>query len=127
MFSTELSTGFLVLSLLLVAFALAVFWWIKAVAVRVAAAIEYLHNQNKNAVSLRRIAELEGTMAELSDSYEALLKSVRKLGARARTRANREPEADPVVESGGKAPADEVERARYKARLREALRKDGRL
>lgn len=118
MFSTELSTGFLVLSLLLVLFAVAVFWWVKALAVRVSEAIAYLHQQNKNSVSLRRIAEVESTLTELSDSYEVLLKSVRKLGARARTRANRDKGGDSPIDSGA-GPGDEVERARYKAQLRE--------
>jgi hypothetical protein len=93
---------------------------------RVSAAIAYLHTQNKNAVSLRRIAELETTLTELSDSYEVLLKSVKRLGARARTRAARQNGQD-KPELPDTAPAEEAERAAYKSRLREKLRKEGRL
>lgn len=102
-----------------------IYLWIRTVTARIHAAIQYLHNQNKNAVSLRRIAELETTVAELSDAYEAVLKSVRKLGARARTRANREKRGNGVdLET---VPPDEAEKAAYKQRLRAKLREEGRL
>ena len=126
MFSTELSTFLLVLCLLLVAFSLSVFYWIKALAVKVSAAIEYLHTQNKRALSLRRIAELEATLTELSDSYETLLRSVKKLGARSRARARRANGSD-SVDLGASPPSDEAKRAEYKAQLREELRQKGRL
>jgi len=124
MFSTELSTGFAVFCLVGVAFGLALWWWVRAVSARINDALHYLHTQNKNAVSLRKLAELEAGLSELSDSYEVLLTSVKKLGARARARAARENGSKPV-DSG--PPDGEADRAAYKARLRDQLRKDGRL
>jgi hypothetical protein len=126
MFSTELSTILALFGASSLMVAAILFYIIRRMSQRVSAAITYLHTQNKNSVSLRRLAEVEATLVELSDSYEALLKSVRKLGARLRMRANRqngvkEPELPENV------PAEESERAAYKAKLREKLRKEGRL
>lgn len=126
MFSTELSTFLALFGGFSLMVAAALFYIVRRNGQRVSAAVAYLHTQNKNAVSLRRIAELEGTVAELSDSYEALLKSVRKLGARSRMRAGREKAKDDV-DLGPSAPAEEAERAAYKSKLRNKLRKEGRL
>lgn len=126
MFSTDLSTFLVVFAAFLLMCASYVAYKVRRMANRVAAAVTYLHTQNKNAVSLRRIAELESTLTELSDSYEVLLKSVKKLGARARTRAARE-KAGNGLDLDTSPPADESSRAAYKAKLRENLRKEGRL
>lgn len=126
MFPTDLSTVFAIFGAVSLAFAAVLLYIVKRLGQRVSAAIRYLHTQNKNAVSLRRIAELEATLTELSDSYEALLKSVRKLGARARMRAGRQNGAN-ETELGESAPAEEAGRAAYKSKLREKLRKEGRL
>lgn len=42
----------------------------------------YVGAENKRSQALRRIAELEGTVTELADSYHALLKSHKKLRSR---------------------------------------------
>lgn len=126
MFSTDLSTILAMFGAFCLVVASILFYVNKRLAQRVSAAIAYLHTQNKNAVSLRRIAELEATLTELSDSYEVLLKSVKKLGARARTRAARQNGTDEADLSSA-PPAEEAERAAYKSRLREKLRKEGRL
>lgn len=43
---------------------------------------DYVGAENKRSQALRRIAELEGTVTELADSYHALLKSHKKLRSR---------------------------------------------
>lgn len=126
MLSTDLSTFALVFGAFLIACASVLFYIVRKMAQRVAAAVAYLHTQNKNAVSLRRLTEIETTLAELSDSYETLLRSVKKLGARARTRAARANGKD-EADLSQPAPAGESERASYKSKLREKMRKEGRL
>lgn len=126
MFSTELSTILALFGGFSLMISAILFYIVRAYGQRVSAAIHYLHTQNKNAVSLRRIAEMETTLTELSDSYDALLKSNRKLGARLRMRANRQNGRE-EPELPGNVPAEETERAAYKAKLREKLRKEGRL
>lgn len=126
MLSTELSTFFLISSVLLLAFCVAIYWWVLKLARYCRDAVAFVQNQNKNAVSLRRIAELEAVATELLDSYNALLESHRKLRSRIGMRITRENRKENGLESET-PPPDEAGRAGYKAKLREKLRKDGRL
>lgn len=88
---------------------------------------EYVRNQNKNAVSLRRMAELSAEVTDLRDAYEAILESHKKLRARIGMRATREKRNGAEIPIESTAPADETERLAYKNRLRAKLRKEGRL
>ncbi len=53
-------------------------------------AVEYVQTQNKKAVTLRRMAEVEASLTDLTDSYEALLAAHKKLRSRINMRAVRE-------------------------------------
>lgn len=88
----------------------------------------YVHNQNKNAVSLRKIAELDAAVTELTDAHYALYESNKKLRARIGMRAVREKRKS--AENGvdlTAVPADEGARLEYKRKLRNKLKAEGRL
>ncbi len=131
MLSTEMLTGFNIgiatLAVLLVLFCLFAYRWMVALAQYCREAVEFVQAQNKNAVSLRRIAEVEATLTELLDSYDALLRSHKKLRARIGMRIGRQEKANGVDSDSKEPPTDEATRAAYKSRLREKLRKEGRL
>jgi len=89
-------------------------------------ACDFVVNQNKNAVSLRRLTELETTLTELLDSYDALLTSHKKLRSRIGMRQLRDKPKANGVDSDA-PPADEAGRAAYKSRLRNELKQKGML
>lgn len=120
---TELSPFFAIFCGVAVIFCIFLYVWMRRLAEYCRDAVEYVRNQNKNAVSLRQIAELDATVTELSDSYSALLTSNKKLRARIGMRATREKRQN--EQDLGPAPADEVDRARYKAKLRETAKQTG--
>ncbi len=125
----ELSTGvswFLgAFALLFVFFCSAVAWLSLRLVAYCRAAVEFVRNQNKNSVSLRKMAEVEATLTDLSDSYEALLESHRKLRSRIGMRKIRQKRQDDV--NSDSVPSGEAEKARYKAALRAQLQREGRL
>jgi len=97
MLSTELSP-FLIGFLALVAlFACYVTYFVIKLANYCKLAVHFVENQNKNAVSLRRMAEVEATLTDLTDSYDALLAQHKKLRSRIGMRK--------VREDAGKKPA----------------------
>lgn len=53
-------------------------------------AVEFVQNQNKNAVSLRKMAELETAVTDLSEAYDCLIKGHRKLRSRIGMREKRQ-------------------------------------
>ncbi len=123
MLSTDLSTFWVVL-----AGAQSVFWLVLAVwcwkAVRYSMqAAEFVQQQNKRSVGLRRLAEVEATLTELLDSYNALLTSHKKLRARIGMRAGREKRHN--ANAGDVVPSDEAGRAAYKAELRADAKSKG--
>lgn len=83
MFSTDLSTIALVF-VAVVTLCVAVWGWFVARRAQKYASdcATYVAEANKRSQSLRRIAELEGALTELADSYHALLKSHKKLRSR---------------------------------------------
>jgi len=121
MLSNELSTAVAVFSALCVALALVGFVWMRKLAVYCRDAVEFVHAQNKNSISLRRMAEVEATLTELTDSYHALLDSHKKLRSRIGMRIVREEAHD--------APGNGVDAATTtdKDALRKQLRAAGRL
>lgn len=86
-------------------------------------ATEFVQNQNKRSVSLRRTAELEATVTELLDSYQSLLTSHKKLRARIGMRNTRQKAGNGVDSTV--APADEAGRAAYKSQLRADAKSKG--
>jgi hypothetical protein len=116
MLSTDLSTvwAFLLVVSWVFWLGLAVWCW-KAARYSMRAA-EYVQEQNKRSLGLRRMAEVETTLTELLDSYNALMTSHKKLRARIGMRAGREKRNN--GQSGDVVPSDEAGRAAYKTALR---------
>lgn len=88
---------------------------------------EYVRTENKNAVSLRRIAELEVALTDLVDSYHALLKGHKKLRARigmreVRLRRGNGEDANVPLGPGAVSPTETD-----KDKIRAAARAQGRL
>ena len=82
-----------------------------------------MQSENKRAVTLRRMAEVEATLTELLDSYDALLTSHKKLRARIGMRAGREKRTNGA--SPDTVPSDEAGRAAYKSQLRADAKQRG--
>ena len=120
--SPELSTILLILFALVVGFQAI---QIEGLRTRVKSAVNFVQNQNKNAVSLRRMAEVEATLTDLLDSYQSLLTSHKKLRSRIGMREHREKKNAESSGNVGEAPTDEVEKARYKAQLRADMKARG--
>ena len=118
MLFTELSTAVLVICALTVAFCFAIVVWVRRLARFVHYAVEEMRIGNKRSVSLARIAELDATLTELLDAYNALHTSHKKLRSRIGMRENRQQKANGVD-------SDEDARARDKNALREKARKAG--
>lgn len=89
-------------------------------------AINYVMNENKRSVSLRRIAEVEATLTDLLDSYQSLLTSHKRLRSRIGMREHRKKRPGGSDDASlGHVPTDEVEKARYKAQLRADMKAKG--
>lgn len=127
MLSNELSTIALVLCLLTVSFCVAVYVWMLKLANFCRDAVAFVQNENKRAVSLRRITELDVAVTELTDSYNALYESNKKLRSRIGMRSVREKRSQAGNGVDSNPPADEAGRAAYKATLRNKLKQEGRL
>jgi len=82
-------------------------------------AVEFVQNQNKNAVSLRRMADVEVALTELTDSYESLLVSHKKLRSRIGMRKTREDAKESVLLD------PEAEKALRKSALRIRAKQNG--
>ena len=95
MLFTELSTD-LMISLVGIAALLAIF--LSALTLRqaiiardeAAACAQFVAHQNKRSISLKRMAEVEATLTDLTDSYDSLLKQHKKLRSRIGMRENRQ-------------------------------------
>lgn len=88
--STELSTFLGVFLLLVCAFAVVCAIHLRRLTNYCRDSVNYVLSQNKNSVSLRRMAAVEATMTDLTDSYDGLLASHKKLRSRIGMRATRE-------------------------------------
>ena len=84
---------------------------------------DYVKTQNKRSLTLKRMAEVESTLTELTDSYDALLTSHKKLRSRIGMRATRDQKAS----NGLDAPDPATDQAGYKRVMRLKLRKEGKL
>lgn len=99
-------------------------WRIAAYARDVAVrSVDFIQSQNKRAVSLKKLAEIEGELTDLRDAYDSMLTSHKKLRARIGMRENRAKKANGVESEA--APDTEAGRAAYKTRLRDAARNAG--
>lgn len=67
--------------------------------------MEYVRNQNESSVSLAKMAAVEASLSELTDAYDALLASHKKLRSRIGMRANREFKKDHEVPDPATDPA----------------------
>lgn len=118
MYGTELSTFLLAGGLVItLAIAVAALIFARKAAEYSRECSAYVDTENKNAVSLRKIAELESTLTELLDSYYALLTSHKKLRSRIGMREVREKRGN-GVNSSSAPPDSEAGRAEFKSRLR---------
>lgn len=89
MLSTELSLFLAILATFIV-IVLTFFSWRIARAVQYArSCAEFVSNQNAESLSLRRLAEIESSLTELTDAHHALYESNKKLRARITMRQNR--------------------------------------
>lgn len=124
--STELSPFFIIFCMFGLAFLVYLYVWMAKLASYCRDAVDFVQNQNKNAVSLRRMAEVEATLTDLLDAYQSLLSSHKKLRSRIGMRKTRADAKANGVDSET-PPADEAGRAQYKARLRNDLKTKGML
>lgn len=110
--------------MLLMVMAVFFYRWMLKLADYCRGAAEFVATQNKNAVSLRRMAEVEATLTELTDSYDALLESHKKLRARIGMRAVRDKRQ---VNGDGEIPDATKDPAGYKRAMRLKLQRNGTL
>lgn len=98
MFSTELSTIDLIflLSCLGTTLALAIASWVNArnAGIRAAKCYEWVHRVSEMRDPTAKIAELSTELTELTDAYDSLLKSHKKLRARITMREHRAKKVD---------------------------------
>ena len=87
---TDLSPFFVGFLAIFVIFAIGCCYYVMKLGAYCRDAVEYVVNSNKKALTLRRMAEVEATLTELTDSYQALLDSHKKLRSRIGMRAVRE-------------------------------------
>lgn len=116
MLSNDLSTGFIVFLFFMTIFCILLVGWQAKVSNYCRDMVAVVMNQNKRAVSLRKIAEIEATLTDLTDSYDSLLMQHKKLRSRIGMRNLRESRKN-GVDSEPETP--EMARARLKAQLRE--------
>lgn len=93
------------------------------------ACIKWVQSENEASASLRRMAEVEGTLTDLMDSYNSLLEQHKRLRSRIgmrELRARRAEEDDPAPPQTPDL-LDAAEKAAYKSRLRADLRAKGQL
>lgn len=84
---------------------------------------EFIKLQNKRSLSLAKLAEIETTLTELQDAYDALMTSHKKLRSRIGMRANRAAKGN----SDGQIPDPAIDPAGYKRAMRLELRSKGQL
>jgi len=78
----------------------------------IAATAHYIQTQNKRSLSLKKMAEVEATLSELTDAYDALLTSHKKLRSRIGMRANRQDKKENEI------PDSKTDPAAYKRAMR---------
>lgn len=121
---TDLSTGFAFFLFLLCSAAVLIVIWMLRLATYCRDSVAFVQNQNKRAVSLARIAEVETTLTELLDAYNSLLESHKKLRSRIGMRNLREKRGN-GVDLDASPPAGEADRASYKSKLRDLAKQRG--
>jgi len=84
-------------------------------------ALKAVREGNAESLSLKRVTDLEASLTELTDSYEAVRVSLRKLRARITMRENRETPAN------GELPDPRSDPDGYKRAMRLKLRESGAL
>jgi len=122
MLSTELSTGLVIFGGAIVVYCVAMYVWQLKLVNYVRDFADHVDRQNKRSLSLSKLAEIETTLTELTDSYAALLTSHKKLRSRIGMREHREKTGNEVVDT---LPTSEAERLAYKARLRDRAKSTG--
>ncbi len=118
----ELSTLFVLFSSLVCIFCIALTRYMFVLANYCRDAVNIVQNQNKNSVSLRRMAEVESTLTDVTDSYHALLKSHKTLRARISMRHSRDKPANGIDDT---VPDSIKDPAGYKRAMRIQLRSKG--
>ena len=118
-----LSTDFLVLLGVIAAIAVVFQWQIIRIYRFCRRSIDFVENSNKRSLSLRRMAEVEATLTELSDAYDALLKSHKKLRSRIGMRENRARRANGAKDDD--IPDAKTDPDGWKRAMRLKLRREG--
>lgn len=120
--STELSTALGLFCLLVVAFCAYSYHFMHKLGVYCREAVEWVQLQNKNAVSLRRMAEVESTLTDLTEAYSTLLEGHKKLRSRIGMRELRDRKENEADLAPGAADSD---RLAFKNQLRLAAKSKG--
>jgi len=118
-----LSTNFLVILAVIAALALVFQVQIAGIKKFCRKITDFVEKSNKRSLSLARIAEVEATLTELSDAYDALLKSHKKLRSRIGMRENREKRANGALEDN--MPDARTDPDGWKRAMRLQLRREG--
>lgn len=82
-------------------------------------ALDYLKTNNEKSLSLAQLAEVQAGLTELTDSYQSLLTSHKKLRSRIGMREVRDRRAN------GNAPDDSADYATRKSQLRDMAKSKG--
>jgi hypothetical protein len=88
--------------------------------------LTWVQKGNAASVSLQKMADVEVALTELTDSYQSLLTSHKKLRSRIGMRDKRAREIE-AESANGAVPGDEASRLAYKEQLRARLRSSGQL
>ena len=115
MLSTELLTISVIFALCFVAVLMSI--RLANVEKRVDAAIETLRTRNARSVSLAKMAYVETSLSELTDAYDALLQSHKKLRSRIGMRAVRESK----IKAAEAIPDPQTDPAGYKKAMRNKI------
>lgn len=124
MLLSDLSTGYVIFVVLFTIYAAFLAFYQQRLANFCRDAVMTVLNQNKRAVSLRRMAEVEATLTDLADSYDALLKAHKTLRSRIGMRHVRDQKIANGIET---IPDSTADPAGYKRAMRLRLRSEGKI
>ena len=100
--SSELSIVLLVFLLLCCSFAVVCTVYVRRLANYCRDSVNYVLSQNKNAVTLRKMADIETAVTDLTDAYDSLITQHKRLRARIGMRENRAAKQNPVESTDDK-------------------------
>lgn len=101
MLFNDLSTALVLFSISVVILAALCVFYVVRLGAYCRDAVEFVRNQNKKSVTLRRMAEVETSLTELTDAYDAMMTSHKKLRARINMRAVRDDKKNDAKSGNG--------------------------